>query len=192
MARLLNWNRKVFVSFGNECIVGYDISENDFELLVSMTNASNSLKSLTVVHFVEIDEYEELEKQVIENTNNLYSDVENCVKGCEEEIRNYQIPLSKKEAEAMLEKQDIVINDLQNEIASYKKRAEDIKKRISILQETRRNEGKQAEIVSVNQRESTKEKLLWLYSLKRIIGHSVGITEIQTEFPFIHVYLTKG
>ena len=133
------------------------------------------------LHFVEIDKYEELEKQVIETTNILYNDVENCVKGCEDEIRNYQIPLSKKEAEAMLEKQDIVIKDLQEEISFYQKRAEDIKKRISVLQEARRREGTPVNVVSSTERESTKEKLLWLYSLKRIISHSVGIIDIKTE-----------
>ena len=49
------------------------------------------------------------------------------------------------------------------------------------LQDYNRMNGKPAEISLPSEKQQTKESLLWLYSLKRIISHSVGIVDIRAD-----------
>ena len=52
---------------------------------------------------------------MIEDTNALYEDVNQCIQNSENDVKNTVVPLSKIEAKALLEKQDQVINDLEQE-----------------------------------------------------------------------------
>lgn len=157
-------------------LVGSRMSETEFESLIEAVH--DSTNRFTIFD-LEITEYKELEQQVIQETNMLYDDVMTCVSGCETDIQNSVIPLSKKEAEIMLEKQDIVIDGLQKEIQCYQQRSRELAAKIEGLRK-KNNTPPSEPVVTFEERETTKNTLLWLYSLKRIVGHSVGISDIVT------------
>ena len=186
---LMKFRIKVEQIFFLNQLVGTKISENDFEALVSTV-----CDSFIYVNDsrLEISEYEELEKQVIEDTNVLYEDVIACVNENENNAKSTVIPLSRKEAEIMLQKQDLVINDLQSEIGYYQRMSENISSEIVALQEKNRQLDKQPAQITLKERESTRDSLLWLYSLKRIVNHTVGIQDISSENSIVQVQFSKG
>ena len=118
---------------------------------------------------------------MIEDTNALYEDVNQCIQNSENDVKNTVVPLSKIEAKALLEKQDQVINDLEQEKSIFENEAKMIHTQILQLQDYNRMNGKPAEISLPSEKQQTKESLLWLYSLKRIISHSVGIVDIRAD-----------
>ena len=118
---------------------------------------------------------------MIEDTNTLYEDVNQCIQNSENDVKNTVVPLSKIEAKALLEKQDQVINDLEQEKSIFENEAKMIHTQILQLQDYNRMNGKPAELSLPSEKQQTKESLLWLYSLKRIISHSVGIMDIKAD-----------
>ena len=118
---------------------------------------------------------------MIEDTNALYEDVNQCIQNSENDVKNTVVPLSKIEAKALLEKQDQVINDLEQEKSIFENEAKMIHTQILQLQDYNRMNGKPAELSLPSEKQQTKESLLWLYSLKRIISHSVGIMDIKAD-----------
>ena len=118
---------------------------------------------------------------MIIDTNALYEDVSRCIQNSENDVKNTVVPLSKIEAKALLEKQDQVINDLEQEKSIFENEAKMIHTQILQLQDYNRMNGKPAEISLPSEKQQTKESLLWLYSLKRIISHSVGIVDIRAD-----------
>ena len=118
---------------------------------------------------------------MIEDTNALYEDVNQCIQNSENDVKNTVVPLSKIEAKALLEKQDQVINDLEQEKSIFENESKMIHTQILQLQDYNRMNGKPAELSLPSEKQQTKESLLWLYSLKRIISHSVGIMDIKAD-----------
>ena len=118
---------------------------------------------------------------MIIDTNALYEDVSRCIQNSENDVKNTVVPLSKIEAKALLEKQDQVINDLEQEKSIFENEAKMIHTQILQLQDYNRMNGKPAELSLPSEKQQTKESLLWLYSLKRIISHSVGIVDIKED-----------
>ena len=118
---------------------------------------------------------------MIEDTNALYEDLNQCIQNSENDVKNTVVPLSKIEAKALLEKQDQVINDLEQEKSIFENEAKMIHTQILQLQDYNRMNGKPAELSLPSEKQQTKESLLWLYSLKRIISHSVGIMDIKAD-----------
>ena len=118
---------------------------------------------------------------MIEDTNALYEDVNQCIQNSENDVKNTVVPLSKIDAKALLEKQDQVINDLEQEKSIFENEAKMIHTQILQLQDYNRMNGKPAELSLPSEKQQTKESLLWLYSLKRIISHSVGIMDIKAD-----------
>ena len=159
--------------------VGNDISYEDFDLLVNNVNDK-------------IAEYKTKESVVINETDKLYEQVEVFVESCESDIKNSVVPLTIKEAQAILDKQDIVIKDLQREVAEYNTRTEELKEKIALLQKRNEEMGKEATPVNSADRDSIHQSLLWLYSLKRIVNHSIGIVEIQAGDTMVRVTFTGG
>lgn len=136
---------------------------------------------------LEISEYKTKEALVISETDKLYEQVEVFVESCESDIKNSIVPLSVKEAQGILDKQYVVMKDLQQEVAEYQTRAEELKEKISVLQKRNEEMGNQPAPVNSADRESIHQSLLWLYSLKRIINHSIGIMEIQARDTMVRV-----
>ena len=68
---------------------------------------------------------------MIEDTNALYEDVNQCIQNSENDVKNTVVPLSKIEAKALLEKQDQVINDLEQEKSIFENEAKMIHTQIS-------------------------------------------------------------
>ena len=129
---------------------------------------------------------------MINETDKLYEQVEVFVESCESDIKNSVVPLTIKEAQAILDKQDIVIKDLQREVAEYNIRTEELKEKIALLQKRNEEMGKEATPVNSADRDSIHQSLLWLYSLKRIVNHSIGIVEIQAGDTMVRVTFTGG
>ena len=53
--------------------------------------------------------------------------------------------------------------------------------RLSQLEEETKEQGVPSPLVDLEQRASVHKSLLWLYSLKRIMRHSLGIFDVQSE-----------
>ena len=129
---------------------------------------------------------------MINETDKLYEQVEVFVESCESDIKNSVVPLTIKEAQAILDKQDIVIKDLQREVMEYNTRTEELKEKIALLQKRNEEMGKETTPVNSADRDSIHQSLLWLYSLKRIVNHSIGIVEIQAGDTMVRVTFTGG
>lgn len=112
-------------------------------------------------------------------TNTLYDDVLSCVEDLD--TKDYVIPLSIKEAELLLNEQNTVIQELHNESDMYKRRCEEIEKRIARIQKKKELNGIQISNATPKQTEATREKFVNLYHLKRIINHSVGINDLEAN-----------
>ena len=165
-------------------LVGNDVSYDDLEAMVNAANESSILS----LHFIkEIAEYKTKEALVINETDKLYEQVEVFVESCESDIKNSIVPLSVKEAQGILDKQYVVMKDLQQEVAEYQTRTEELKEKIALLQKRNEEMGTQPAPVNSADRESIHQSLLWLYSLKRIINHSIGIMEIQAIDTMVRV-----
>lgn len=165
-------------------LVGNDVSYDDLEAMVNAANESNACRLHSIL---EIAEYKTKESLVISETDKLYEQVEVFVESCESDIKNSIVPLSVKEAQGILDKQYMVMKDLQQEVTEYQTRAEELKEKIALLQKRNEEMGTQPAPVNSADRESIHQSLLWLYSLKRIINHSIGIMEIQARDTMVRV-----
>ena len=137
---------------------------------------------------VVITNYHKLEEDLVAKTASLYDDVESCVQNCESDAKNTEVPLTSSEARTMLSKQETVIRDLQDEIEVYTNRSEELAKKIAALQAQKQDSHPTESTCD----ESTRQSLLWLYSLKRIIHHSVGISDIQANANTVNITFKNG
>lgn len=114
---------------------------------------------------VEITQYEDMEKELVRMTDSLFQEVKNCVEDCKSDVKNTVVPLSSAEARMILGKQNQVLKELNDQILIYQKRADDLRKKIEQLQEKRRLNGESPDPVILQESESTRKNLQWLYCL---------------------------
>ena len=134
-----------------------------------------------MIEFIEIVLYQQKEKDLIRTVTLLYNDVKLSVEGCDSDIRNTMIPLSEKEAEVILAKQNATIASLKAEKGTYEKRCQELETRLQTLQAENKAKGIPSPLATLECRAATHKSLLWLYSLKRIMRHSFGLFDIQSE-----------
>ena len=117
-----------------------------------------------------------MEKQLIDTANSLFVDIDSCIQSCENDVKTTFIPMSSSEANMMLDKQNQIMGALKDEIVE-----EELSSKIAQLEAKRESLGESPEPENAVQSESIRKNLLWLYSLKRILTHTVGITDMQTD-----------
>ena len=130
---------------------------------------------------VEITQYEDMEKELVRMTDSLFQEVKNCVEDCKSDVKNTVVPLSSAEARMILGKQNQVLKELNDQILIYQKRADDLRKKIEQLQEKRRLNGESPDPVILQESESTRKNLQWLYCLRRILANTIGIEEMRND-----------
>lgn len=111
---------------------------------------------------------------------------------CGSDIQNTVIPLSEKEAEVILAKQNATITSLTAEKATYERRCQELEARLQNLQAENEAKGIPSPLVNLDDRAATHKSLLWLYSLKRIMRHSFGLFDIQSEGKHIKMTFEDG
>ena len=122
-----------------------------------------------------------MEKELISITDSLFQEVKSCVEDCKSDVKNTVVPLSSAEAMMILSKQNQVLKELNDQILIYQKRADDLRKKIEQLQEKRRLNGENPDPAILQESESTRKNLQWLYCLRRILANTIGIDEMKTE-----------
>ena len=134
-----------------------------------------------VVKWIEIATYQEREAALLGLVTSLYEEVKQSVENNESAIHNMVIPLFAKEADMLIKKQESLIASLTTEKESYEGRCKGLEMRLSQLEEETKEQGVPSPLMELEQRASVHKSLLWLYSLKRIMQHSFGIRDVQSE-----------
>lgn len=144
-----------------------------------MFRVSTKVGVLKVLKWIEIAMYQKRETALLGRVTSLYEEVKQSEENCGSDIQN-TIPLSEKEAEVLIAKQQSTIASLMAEKKTYEASCKDLGMRLSQLEETK-EQGVPSPLVDLEQRASVHKSLLWLYSLKRIMRHSLGIFDVQSE-----------
>ena len=153
--------------FQEEKDVGTQIEIAEFEKHVSSVNEKIAM-------------YQKRETALLGRVTSLYEEVKQSEENCGSDIQN-TIPLSEKEAEVLIAKQQSTIASLMAEKKTYEASCKDLGMRLSQLEEETKEQGVPSPLVDLEQRASVHKSLLWLYSLKRIMRHSLGIFDVQSE-----------
>ena len=129
---------------------------------------------------------------MINTVTSLYTEVKQSEENCGSDIQNTVTPLSEKEAEVILAKQSATIASLTAEKGTYEKRCQELEARLQTLQAENEAKGVPSPLVNLEDRSATHKSLLWLYSLKRIMRHSFGLFDIQSEGKNISMTFEDG
>lgn len=146
-----------------------------------MSPKSTVVAILEAVKWIEIVTYQERETALLGLVTSLYEEVKQSEENCGSAIQNMVIPLYAKEASMLIRKQESTIASLSAEKERYESRCKELEMRLSQLEEETKEQGVPSPLVELEQRASVHKSLLWLYSLKRIIRHSFGIFDVQSE-----------
>ena len=145
-----------------------------------MFRVSMKVDVLKVLKWIEIAMYQKRETALLGRVTSLYEEVKQSEENCGSDIQN-TIPLSEKEAEVLIAKQQSTIASLMAEKKTYEASSKDLGMRLSQLEEETKGQGVPSPLVDLEQRASVHKSLLWLYSLKRIMRHSLGIIDVQSD-----------
>ena len=146
-----------------------------------MFRASTRVTVFEMVKWIEIAMYQKEEAALLSLVTSLYDEVKQSEENCGSDIQNAVIPLSEKEADVLIGKQQSTIASLIAEKKTYESRCKELETRLSQLEEETKEQGVPSPLIDLEQRASIHKSLLWLYSLKRIMRHSFGIFDVQSE-----------